>query len=160
MKVLFVCTGNTCRSCMAEGFFKLMLDKDNNKEVEVFSAGLYAFEGSPATEEAIKVGEEFGVDLKSHKARRLTKQLVDDAELILCMTVNHKHQIINFFPNAQDKTFTLKEYAYLNEAETVKNNLDIGDPFGMSIDMYKECAREIWKSLERVYAKIRERKNS
>jgi protein-tyrosine-phosphatase len=96
-KVLFVCTGNTCRSPMAEGLLKRMA-QENRIPLEVQSAGLAAFAGVPATPEAIEACREKGVDISSHLSQPLNKTLVTESDLILTMTGKHKEMIVKKMP--------------------------------------------------------------
>lgn len=106
--VLFVCTGNTCRSSMAAALAKAML---KGEQVEVLSAGTSAEDGFPASTEAIRVMAEEGIDLHGHRTRRLSREMAEKADLILTMTLLQKEQVLRLVPEAQGKVFTLKEYA-------------------------------------------------
>lgn len=115
-KILFVCTGNTCRSPMAEGLFKKMA-KEKQLPVEVQSAGLAAFAGVPATPEAILVCLEKGVDISGHQSQPLNKSLVMESDLILTMTARHKEMILKkirrlkqksrFFPSSRGQVLKM-----------------------------------------------------
>ncbi|HBR01955.1 MAG TPA: low molecular weight protein arginine phosphatase [Ruminiclostridium sp.] len=140
-KIVFVCTGNTCRSPMAEALFKdILKERDGlGAEFSVFSAGIYAYEGDPAAYEAIDaMKEEFGIDISSHRARVLDDQDIREAYIILVMTRHHREMILELYPEAADKVYTLKEYAGEEGGDP-----DICDPFGGDYEVYKGCSSEI-----------------
>ena len=110
-RILFVCTGNTCRSPMAAGLFAKMLQERGVTGIAVASAGLAAFDGAPASAEAVEVMRQFGVDLSGHRTRRLTREMVLTADLVLTMTKRHKEAVLALAPEAAGKVFTLREFA-------------------------------------------------
>jgi protein-tyrosine-phosphatase len=99
--------------------------------------------------------KEYDADITNHRAKRLTKNIVDAAEIILCMTENHKYQIAQVFPSAQDKSYTLLEYVNLYDQEHYNDTMDIPDPFGQQIEAYKKCAEIIYSALKIVYKQIK-----
>ncbi len=149
MDILLVCTGNTCRSSMAEGIFNQIL-AENDDDVHVTSAGISVYVSTPASEEAIRITEDMGIDISHHMSTQISEQMVHDADLILVMTLSHKNILIDIFPDYSEKIYTLLEYAYGSDD-------DIADPFGMDYDAYRECAVEIKGAIEKVYEKIRNR---
>ncbi|HBH13326.1 MAG TPA: low molecular weight protein arginine phosphatase [Clostridiales bacterium] len=151
MKLLFVCTGNTCRSPMAVGLF-LKTMRLKGMKIDAFSvasAGLMTIDGLEASEFAVEVLNDKGVDISGHRSKRLTVEMVEEADLILTMTLAHKIAVIQMSGFANPKTFTLKEYANYED-----NNTDIADPFGMDMDAYRQCAEEILAALELIVNKI------
>jgi protein-tyrosine phosphatase len=155
MNILFVCTGNTCRSAMAEGIFRDMLKNKNINNINVSSAGISAFEGDRANDKAAEALMENNIDISGHKARQLTADMIKNSDLILTMTKSHKMMILNAFPDEKNKTFTLKEYAMAVSGEnTDGKNLDIADPFGMDYNVYKKCMLEIKSELIKIINNI------
>lgn len=146
--VLFVCYGNICRSPMAEGFLKKMLeDYDGSVKVEVLSAGLNAF-GGPPTREARVVMRKRGIDISSFTSKQLTEELIEKANLVLTMEKSHKDRVTSWNLGSECKVFTLKEFAGEN------GDLDIGDPYGRGIAAYEACAEEIELSLIKTFEKL------
>lgn len=127
-----------------------MLAKQNLLgEFEVSSAGLSAQNGAKASSYAIKAMEEMGLDLDGHRARQATAEIFAQADLILTMTGSHKKVILHVMPELNGRVYTLKEYVG-NSME----DLDVLDPFGQSIDTYRQCSKEIRKLLEKSMEKL------
>lgn len=146
---MFICTGNICRSAMAHWLLKKKLEERNIKNVEVYSAGIYAVEGDTSTYEAIEVMEEYGVDLKKHRATKVQNSNIKDMDIILCMTLSHKRDLIYMYPELKEKIYTLKEYV-----KDEKNGVEIRDPWGYDIVTYRFCASEIDACLDKLISYI------
>ncbi|WHH57537.1 low molecular weight protein arginine phosphatase [Petroclostridium sp. X23] len=152
INILFVCTGNTCRSSMAQVLFEEMVKDHGIEGIEVLSAGTSVFYPSGASEKAIQVMRDKGIDLTQHRAQQVTCEMIGQADLILTMTNNHRQALVTMCPEAADKIFTLKEYAYGMRPNDV---VDISDPFGLSIEHYSICSDQIVQALEKVVEKIK-----
>ncbi len=142
MNILFVCTGNTCRSPMAAALMnKLALDEDLDIRIE--SAGIFAEEGAPASNEAIIAMKKYDVDLLLHHAQQINSELIEKSDIILTMTDGQKQLFADI---AKEKTFTLCEYAGVEG--------DIEDPFGGDVTEYEEVAEEIYLALQAIVEKL------
>ncbi len=150
--IMFICTGNTCRSAMAQAFMKKLL-KDKN-DVKVYSAGIYAINGEKASYEAIKTLKDYyDTDLSMHKSTNVRDSKIKQMDLILCATISHAEMLKRMYPELKEKIFTIKEYAYGKEVE----DKDIKDPWGYTLDVYKNCAKEIYEALEKIVEKTQQK---
>jgi len=125
-KILMVCTGNTCRSPMAQ-----VIAANLMPEAKVLSAGVFAGPGSPASTEAVHAMSRRDLDLSSHQSQPLTAEMVEQADLIFTMTESHRQAVLNAAPEADGKT------------QRLDPNSDIQDPYGGPQDLYDQTALQI-----------------
>jgi protein-tyrosine-phosphatase len=149
MLILFVCTGNTCRSLIAEQVARRMIEERGlSGQVEVRSAGISASSGGRAPENTIRVLRQAGIDLTHHTTTPLDKEMVEEADLILAMDQGHVERILNRFPTIKRKVFLLNEFAGLGKKEIL-------DPIGCSFEAYETCLEQIRKGLLGIIERIR-----
>jgi protein-tyrosine phosphatase len=147
--ILFVCTGNTCRSPMAEAALKVLLGKERPGKFEVISAGTGAAIGFPATMYASEAVKMWHGDLSRHKSQQLKRSLVDGADLIFAMTSEHLREILKWAPAAKDKTYLFKNFPDRNpRGEPVE------DPIGQALERYNETFLEIGEYLGKHLSRI------
>ena len=152
MKVMFVCTGNICRSAIAHGLFEKKLADKKIKNISVYSCGTQAAIGDRPTYEAKRVMEEYDVDISKHKATNIRYSKIKEMDLILCATMAHKMEVISIYPELEGKVYTMKEY--VNYERQYHNSINIKDPWGYDIETYRSCAGEIDECLELLIKKI------
>jgi len=153
MKILFVCTGNSCRSAMAEGYLEKRLKELGKSGVEVTSAGIAPVPGMKATEEAKQIVIDEGGSVSDHVARRITDLAIREADLIFVMENLHKQCILGMDPKAAKKTYLLKDFKKLGNFEASEDP-NIRDPIGQNIDFYREVFLIIKESIERILKEI------
>lgn len=146
MKIMFICTGNICRSAMAEGIMKKIV-KDKNIDAKVYSCGIYAETGDYATYNAIEAAKKYNVNISSHRATNIRESNIEEMDLILCATQSHKQSVIYLYPNLREKIYTMKEYAKLDNNG---QDMDIKDPWGYDMNVYTNCVMEIEKCIQEI----------
>ena len=153
MKIMFICTGNICRSAMAQWLLKQKLDDKEIKNVEVYSCGVYAQDGDIPTWEAKRVMmDEYSIDMSKHRATNIVNSNIKEMDLILCATSRHKRDVLRIHPELEGKVFTMKEYVGYDRE--YHDKIDIKDPWGYDIETYRSCIAEIDECLELLIKKV------
>ena len=153
MKIMFICTGNICRSAMAEWLLKQKLKDKKIENIEVYSAGIYAQDGELSTWEARRVMmDEYPIDMSKHRATNIVNSKIKEMDLILCATSRHKRDVLRIYPELEGKVFTMKEY--VGYEREYHDKIDIKDPWGFDIETYRSCVAEIDECLELLLEKI------
>ncbi|NLM19224.1 MAG: low molecular weight protein arginine phosphatase [Clostridiaceae bacterium] len=129
--ILFVCTGNTCRSPMAAAIFNSYAEREN-KHWFAISAGLATESGLPVTPEAKEALAAVGINLEDHRSRQLDKKMMKDAKIVLTMTATQRDLLHIYYPDKAEKIFTICEF--------IGSEQDIKDPYGGSLEIYQETA--------------------
>ena len=146
MNILFVCTGNTCRSAMAAAIMNRIAD-ERYLDIRIESAGIFADGNYPANDKAIETLKDYGIDLSYHRSQPVTDKLIVQCDLVLTMTEAHKQFLAKL---AAGKVYTLSEY--------VGEEGDIADPIYGTLDTYREVAKELYRLLELLADKLSEGK--
>ena len=146
MNLLFVCSGNTCRSPLAEALARKIADRRGLEDLNVASAGTNAYDNVPATDEALLVGMERGLDLTGHRSRKLTPAIVSEADLIFVMTPGHLEQVKQM--GGRGKVHVIDEYA------SGVANVGISDPYGGDLEAYRNTADILEDELEKLFDRL------
>ena len=146
MNLLFVCSGNTCRSPLAEALARKIAARRGIEDLNVSSAGTNAWDNVPATDEALLVGMERDIDLTGHRARKLTPAIVSEADLIFVMTPGHLEQVKQL--GGRGKVHVIDEYA------SGTPNQGVADPYGGDLEAYRQTADVLERELEKLFDRL------
>lgn len=146
MNLLFVCSGNTCRSPMAEALARKIAARRGIEDLNLSSAGTNAWDNVPATDEALLVGMERDIDLTGHRARKITPAIVSEADLIFVMTPGHLEQVKQL--GGRGKVHVIDEYA------SGTQNQGVADPYGGDLEAYRHTADVLERELEKLFDRL------
>ena len=153
--IIFICSGNTCRSPMAKYIFDYELKSNNIAGYSSDSAGMFCIAGMPASSNAIAVLNEIGIaEVSKHRSKPVAENALKKSDLIVCLTLNIKRTIQINYPELIKKLRVLKEFSV---SETGANdNQDIRDPFGCGIPEYRNCRDEIHECIIKLIDSIKQ----
>lgn len=140
-KILFVCTGNTCRSPMAAGILNRLLLREGMSDITVQSAGIAANPGEPASPNAQVAAKEIGVDLSNHRARQVDSKMIAESEAVYCMSEGHRRMLLSIFPKELEKIRVLGE--------------GVPDPFGGDLEVYRRCRDAMVETLKKMAKRMK-----
>jgi protein-tyrosine-phosphatase len=150
-QILFVCSGNSCRSPMAEGILRAKLPPHLLNRVVIHSAGTLGINGRNATDEAIQVMQELSIDISEHISQGITSDMVHDANIIFVMAHDHLKFMKRNYPERQDDIFLLKTFDRKSKTLDLESILD---PIGLSMETYRNCRDTLEAEISRILPRI------
>jgi protein-tyrosine-phosphatase len=141
--ILFLCTGNLCRSPLAEGILKHKLEERGIGSITVSSAGTFGLDGRPAAELAVEVAAERGIDISAHRARQITREMLAGADIVLCAETDHIMEAETILRDTEDKYRLLSDFG-----RPEKRGQDIEDPYGGPKELYMTAYERIEQCVE------------
>lgn len=135
---------------MAHKLMEKKIQDEGIQNIEIYSCGIFAEDGDGSTYNAIEAMKEYDVNLKEHRATNIRNSQIKEMDLILCATKSHKNSVLQMYKELEGKVYTIKEYIKPDEKD-----LDIKDPWGYDIDVYRFCASEIDKCLDELIKKLK-----
>jgi protein-tyrosine-phosphatase len=147
MQIVFICTGNTCRSPMAEAYLRKLCADAGLKDIKISSAGTYTDDGQPPSHEALRTMKAAGIDISGHRSSRIHPETLSEADLILVMTRSHREWVLSLFPEHASKTRLLLEYAD-------RPGDEIADPAGGGEAVYRSCFEDMKTAIGNLFLEI------
>lgn len=146
MNILVICSANICRSPMGEAILRKKLEKDHTGRFVIRSAGVMATDGMKASMPAVEAMSERGLHIQNHRSRMVDAELMEWADVVLTMTSDHLGELYDAFPDYKEKVFLFGAFPKTN----VDEEYDVEDPYGMSIERYREVADTLEKDAEKI----------
>lgn len=143
--ILFVCTGNSCRSVMAQAMMRKVLTERGTGHIEVLSAGTMSMQGIEASALAQAVLRTEGIDVSGHRSQKITKEMLTRSDMIVVMEKVHEQAVLELAPQVKNRLFLLKEFAKING-----DNLDLSDPIGQGLEFYQATLAIIKEALYKI----------
>ncbi|OGV37770.1 MAG: hypothetical protein A2020_05250 [Lentisphaerae bacterium GWF2_45_14] len=144
MQILFICTGNTCRSPMCEGYFRSLCEKAGRNDVNVVSAGVMADFNSAPSPNAVRTMERFGIDISGLRSTPLTPELLEKSDIIITMTPSHAQGVETVLASALGRTFNLMQFSSGGPPA-------VNDPFGGNESDYEQCFYQMKEALDNLF---------
>ncbi len=150
--ILFVCSGNSCRTPMAEGLMKTKIPEELKDRVEVVSAGTLRINGNPATYFAIQAAGDLGANIVEHRSQGISGELMRAADIVFCMARGHKDFLAAQYPEFKENVFLLRGFDRLPDKQFSE---DVEDPIGRDLPEYQVCAQLINSELDRILLRLK-----
>lgn len=150
--ILFVCSGNSCRTPMAEGLMKTKIPEEFADRVQVVSAGTLGINGNPATYFGIQAAGDLGADISHHRSQGISRELLQESDIVFCMAQGHENILADQFPEFNENVFLLRGFDRESGEQFYE---DVADPIGRDLPEYQACAQLINSELDRILPRLK-----